>query len=266
MTQVFIYRTASEPISFPDPGNWNPNDNTVECVSNGGNGATTNSMTMITAGGGGGGGGAYAIGRNLDPPFPVEIGFSFPGANSYSTIFNGNFFFNWLTLPPNCVAAFMAFNGSYGIGGSGGGGPQLRVHPEGFVGGSGGSSLADSWGGGAGGGAAGPNGPGQAGQTKPGALQLAVGGSGDGGVSPGGAASGQAGTSGMQWDHIHGVGGGGASTVIQSVPGGPGGWFGGGGSGAYGQTGFRVVGQGGPALIVVTWHPPIPPRLATFMA
>lgn len=229
-TQVFLFFTNGTSGSWPDPGNWNPSANVVECVGPGGLGAPAGNFS-----GGGGGGGAYARTNNMSLTFPVPYVVGGPGLASNFGTNNANY-----TPTGNVVSAISGGSGSNssGIGGNGG----LNFYPSGFGGGNGGNSTSFS---GGGGGAGGPHGAGATGVSGTGSVNGA-GGAADGGIVPGGAA-GAPGNSGTTWDLSHGVGsGGGGGSGTNNA----GGNYGGGGGGSNNVSSF-----GGQGIIVLTYLP-----------
>lgn len=245
MTQVFLYTGAT---SFPDPGNWDPDDNLVECLGGGGAG----SNASMNFGGVGGSGGCYGFGRNRKEAFPVPV------IICSAMIYGGNGggqFTNWGKTSGSTAnlagvyaqsGKYTTMSGAYPPTGDIGG-------PDGFFpGGIGGlptSNLNLATGAG---GAAGPHGPGRDGYDI-------LGGNGDADMGGAGAyPPGQAGGNGATWDALHGCGGGGAGNNVDDGPGGYGGQFGGGAGGGAGYGG-GAPGQGPPGLMVITWTPYVPP-------
>jgi hypothetical protein len=231
MTQIFLYIGTT---SFPDPGDWNPADNRVECLGVGGSGSVSYNAPFVavaaqaeptpligTSSGGGGGSGGYGFGVNLAPAFPVPIEFFATGTAWHDPVVR--------------IVGFCGTTPTMGSGGVGG-----SFSPAGYSGANGGPGGGGIGGGGAG--AAGPNGAGGGGTAG-------IGGSADGGTVPGGATSGASGISGTQWDALHGCGSGGAS----GGPPGAGGNYGGGGGGADG--GASGFGADSAGLIVITYTP-----------
>lgn len=255
MPQVII-TAASGITSFARPADWNPKNNTIECVGRGGNGG--GGSVGAGSGGPGGGGGAYAIARNVDPTFPVVIAFGSPANWSdtdWGTEFGGDGSGNTARFPYTGPIPYCRANNGVGgnptMGGSGGLGGQIhRNIPSGATGGfSGGAGgVPDYPAGGGGGGAAGPNGNGGGG----GSFGSGNGGAGNGGITPAQPTLGVAGNSVAVWD-TYGVGGGGGAGTGNAVPAGAGGSYGGGGGGG----GYISAGGAGqPGLIIITWEPP----------
>lgn len=229
-TQIFLVTLGAG--SWPDPGNWNPAANIVECIGSGGG-----SLPSGDFGGGGGGGGAYAIRKNMTVTFPVSYVISqAAGATNFNSN-TGNFLNSG-----NVVSAQAGFGGSNGPGGPGGS-PGTGAYPAGFAGGAGGSSASAA---GGGGGAGGPHGAGIAGVAGSGST-FGAGGTADGGVVAGGAGGGGAGNSGMTWDLSHGSGSGGGGGTL----GGAGGNYGGGAGGNAGPSSSSP----GSGIIVITYLP-----------
>lgn len=262
--RVFLYSTNNAVAYWPDPGDWNPSANTVECVGAGGNGAVF-TATLSNAGTGG----SYAVGHNLALTFPVPYsiasGGTDPGAAGNVPTFATNF--NVASNAPqrsgaNVVSASCGVNGANGTGtGSNG-----IVWPAGFAGGSGGNMPPNhgAYGGAGGGGAGGPEGVGITGGAGGGSGAGAGGAANDGasGSGAGGAAGGGNGGSGTDWDASHGLGGGGGGGSSSVVNGGHGGQYGGGGGGAN-LTPDGAGGVGGDGLIVITYTPLLKPVGAT---
>lgn len=217
MTQIFLTGAGT----FPDPGNWDPTANTVECVGGGGNGFLGGGMFN----GSGGGAGAYAIGTNLALIFPVPYNVGSPPGGGAT---NFNVSGSAPSTQPGCVSAQSGGNASTTASTGGAGGTAF--YPSGFPGGAGGND----WG--SGGGAAGPHGAGGAGGANP-----APGGAGDNGNTPGGVSYSSPnfvysnGGNGTQWDASHGVGGGGGGAISVGGPAGGGGMYGGGEGGIRGN-------------------------------
>ena len=149
MTQVFLYKGVT---SFPDPGDWNPIDNTVECVGSGGMGGIAAQFPPLPGVpwpqrifGAGGGAGAYAQGQDLSPSFPVPVGIS--TANQASTVFT---WFGGTTPGLGNVYAACGLNATQNNatsiptpnqGGSGING--VTAYPVGYHGGAGGGGRND---------------------------------------------------------------------------------------------------------------------------
>lgn len=243
MTQVFLYRNVT---SFPDPGNWNPANNKVECIGAGGNGSAAWNPMPPNGGpnvGFGGGGGAYAWAVNLNPIFPVPTGITGPivGINSGTN-------FGSAAIWPNINALVSAQCGNSGQGMGGGGQGGSAGTPNGFAGGSGGS-MGGTGNGSGGGGAGGPLGAGTAGVTG------GAGGAADSGTIPGGS-QGQHGVSGTNWDAIHGIGSGGGGGITSGANGGAAGSFGGGAGSQAGNNTPQASTAGSNGLIVITYAQP----------
>ena len=227
------------------PADWNPHDNTVECIGGGGLGDSGGD-------GGGGGGGAYSMARNL----------SLTGTIAYSV--SGDAWFNG-TSSTSSVLAKAGSSGSSGVGGAGGASSAGRGETK-FDGGAGGNGHPGGGGAGGGGGGAGPlgvggrggdgmlagarlgGGGGGANSGLPGAAGDAggVGGSNGSGVGAGGSGladgTATAGTADTAFDATHGCGGG------------EGGGYSGGGAGGGGSGGgWAGPGSGGRPMIVITW-------------
>lgn len=258
-TQLFLYANVT---SFPNPGNWNPANNKVECVGSGGNGSI--GYNPMPPNGGpytsvGGGGGAYSWVGNLSPTFPVQVGITGPqvGVNSYTT-FGGN------AGGPNANALTQAQSGNSGQGQSGGGQGGTDFRPNGFAGG-GSSGLGATGNGNGGGGAAGPNGAGGAGSLG---SSSGFGGAGNGGfTNP--PSAGNPGTAGTYWDQIHGSGAGGGGGVTGGAAAGVGGNFGGGAGSQAGNVTSGPAPVGANGLIVINYvplAPPLPQGQAQIMA
>jgi hypothetical protein len=105
MTQVFL--TAGS--SFPDPGNWNPNNNKVECLGYGGKGGNSGTGNL---GAGGGGGGDYAVATNMTPTWPAQ--YCVGTANS-GICTNFNTASTTASTTPGTVSAGFGVGGSPGI-------------------------------------------------------------------------------------------------------------------------------------------------------
>jgi hypothetical protein len=230
--------------SFPDPGDWDPVNNKVECLGSGyQGGATYVAGEFGYAPGSGGGGGGYGVKNGSNPAFPVNVHIA--PANASGT-FGDNpnaTFWNDAGGPNNHEAwgcpGSAASTSNYGIGGYG----------KTYAGGNGGASIGPDGPSPAagGGGAAGPHGVGNTGSTG------GAGGAGDGGTTP------PSGIAGAQWDASHGCGSGGAGSAAIGAPGGAGGLYGAGGGGQF-QGGTQPVGAGRDGLLVITYTslPPSP--------
>lgn len=260
MTQIFLLANPAAQ-SFPDPGNWNPFGNTIECIGSGGRGANVSSVGLAN-GGNGGGGGAYAVAHNVAVAFPVSY-VSAPGGsiglqNDQWTVFGSSKLGSVEGIgagdPCYCYA-----NGGANPTGPSPGRVEVPVatamFPTGFAGGNGGSTFYSS--GAGGGGAGGPHGAGTAGTNATGAAAPGNGGAGDNNTVPGGTGSAAAGGSGTQWDSSHGIGGGGAGAGSNAVHGGAGGNYGGGSGGAF-LMNNGVAGVPGDGIIVLTYVPRLP--------
>lgn len=272
--RVYLYEST---YTFPDPGNWTPGDNKVECLGAGGRGANPytpfpNPGALPPVVGPGGGGGAYAWDINLAPAvWPVNVGIYWAGGNDGMT---ATFWDSYFWVEPPRPGMVVAHSGSGGIsyvnpsitsyGGQGGGTNgdwqfTWTNFPadKSFNGGNGGAfgELHTGYGGG-GGGAAGPSGAGAAGGHW---NAGSVGGASNGGTIPGSGPN-AGGVSYPVWDSVHTIAGGGGGGVGAVPP--DNGQFGSGtGSGdctAYG------TGYPGAGLLVLTWGtgeflPPPPP-------
>jgi len=256
---------------WPDPGNWNELDNTVECWGSGGSGNYGDASSTFS--GGGGGGGAYAKGTNLVVAFPVpyvvcprDCGLDF------STTFNSSTPVGAAPAASKQVRAGCGqFNsGSYA---SHNGNPGATyVYPSGYWGGDGGTQGAGGGGppddpvllaagdpGGGGGGAGGPLGIGYPGNTGSSGYGGA-GGSANNNTVPGvlggrpGSIDGLPGNSGATGS---GSGGGGAAP---NGNGGAGGNYGGGGGGRSANWGVGVRGQGANGLMIINYTPLAAPQ------
>lgn len=258
---------------FPNPGNWNPTNNKVECVGSGGSGTQGWAGDVQGNAGAGGGGGGYAWDINLNPTFPVNFLNSpaqpEPDDDQYNSVWWNNY-----TLTPGTVLAGFGHPayGSVGSGagnstpGNGGGSPGGGIgssnnYPAnqsyiGGAGGGGGTIASVVTGGGSGGGGAGPHGAGLAGANGGAGVPSLAGGAGDNGNSPG--VSGGA-TNGTQWDSLHGVGSGGSSAASGTTAAIGGGLFGGGGGGGFTMGSGSAGGPASYGLIVITYTPKIPP-------
>lgn len=245
MTQVFLFNTNNVQGNFPDPGNWNPT-NTVECLSNGGQGGAFNQMDGTA--GGGGAGGSYAVGNNLVYTFPIPYNVSNTGNTVGAATNFGiyNFGDNFVNPTPNVVSAPSPNIPVNTLGGIPAGGNILKL-PTGFDGGRGGNGAGT--GGGGGGGAGGPAGAGVTGGVG---NAGAAGGAGNNGGTPG-VASGQPGNPGTNWDASHGCGSGGGGGIGAGAAG-AGGSFGGGGGGS-GANNASVRGAATNGLIVINYTP-----------
>jgi len=260
MPQIFLFTdgTSTYVRYWSDPGDWNPDDNTVECLGAGGRGAAQIAAPQDNSwAGGGSGGGAYAKGVNINPAFPVPYvvqpqSLVYSPSTLYHTVFGSTAYY-FQDPRPGVVQAEC---GSAGIGGN----PQTAPggqwkYPTGYAGGSGGGGWAQLGGapyGGGGGGAAGPHGAGGNG-TAANASTLGTPGYGDAGYT---AAPGQggAGVNGTQWGSC----GCGSATWGGWPEYGPqnGGNYGAGAGGATGMlTGARYQAAGSPGLIVITYTP-----------
>jgi hypothetical protein len=288
MTQIFLYGplTMGQGVifgDFPNPRNWNPHDNRIECVGPGGISGTGGYMMPYDGSfgvGGGGGGGAYAYTLNTRLPFPVSYRIQWPASAGAANLVGaawgpdtlGILFDPGLYTPGMVVAE--AGGNRVGLSGGAPGGTQFYPPGQGSPGGAGGdpgglpASSRFPNGTGGGGGAGGPNGPGSNGGNGT-ATTGGAGGAGDGGAVLGGPVPGGLGGRGTNWDNIHGIGGGGGGRS-NSGSAGHGGLFGGGG--AQGEPGEEqglptIVGVGGLGLIVITYGPlPWPvPRGAAWM-
>jgi hypothetical protein len=253
-TQVFLLQSGSLVGSFPDPGNFNPEVNKVECIGAGGKGGLG---TASSTSGGGGGAGAYAVATNMTLTFPVPYAIAVGGNKGTATNFGINL--TGLQSSGNVVSAEAGGSGSSGTAGLGG----TAVYPTGYAGGNGGPGthiVSPPSSGAGGGGAGGPNGAGLPGEgnTKP----PTGGNSGAGGAANGntvaGGTVGLNGVNGTTWDALHGCGSGGGGGTSSTVKGGDGGKYGGGGAGGF-EGDFvpkpAGCGNGAPGLIVVSYQP-----------
>lgn len=263
MTQIFLQTTgvANAILSFPDPGDWNPANNKVECIGHGSAGLP--GFTGATPGGGGGGGGGdYGINSNFVPTaWPVSC--AVPHARPYG---DANRYYSGfgVTAWNSRVGAYVWARGGIGPqSGTSGGNPGADYGPTGIQGGFGGSgsqvqgpefsdprAAGDK--GAGGGGAGGPHGQGGSGDGAK--IAGGVGGVGDGGFTAS-AAVGANGNAGTQFDALHGCGGGGGGSAGVAA-GGNGGQYG--GSGGGGSTAFTTSGVGGDGLIVITYIVAVP--------
>lgn len=241
--RVFLDQTSGQQY-WPDPGDWDPNNNKIECVGAGGGGnGGASSGGDFTWAGGGGGGGAYAYATNVPLTFPVPYWIPPPTTNTTAFAVNFNVLGNVPSTTPGAVSAGCGALGSNAFSGTGQGG---QTHfPNGFVGGNGGfAQLIMQAATGGGGGAAGPDGAGGNGTAQTSIPAGGQGGSSDNNtVSPG--------QSGQQWGTGRGTGGGanGVGTATADSIGASGAAYGGGGAGGGG-----TPGAGGPGMIILTWR------------
>jgi len=242
------YITASQSIT--PPSDWNPNNNTIDCIGGGGGGAR----------GGGGGGGGFARATNASWGVSTAATIGGGGAGNFgSTGGTGN--------PPTSFGSICAATGGTGgmdgtAGGAGGTGGSGTIGGTRYSGGNGYPSYnAAPWYGGGGGGAAGFHGNG-------GNASGSTGGTGDAGFGgAGGAAYSGSGVNGTEYSASFGSGGGGGggagscwSPGCAAGSAGFAGYYGGGGGG--GGQGYTTDGQpsnGLPGLIVITYSPIPPP-------
>lgn len=280
-----IILTSTALSSWTVPSDWNPSNNSIECIGPGYDGE--NGGTSSNTGGDGGGGGAYAkiSNVNLTPGSNVSIRIG-DRSSTLSTYLKNN-------AGTTVVEAAAANGATAGAAGSSTGDVK-------YSGGAGGTSSGH--GGGGGGGAAGPSGAGKAGGAKisgryPGAGgggsnggsssagssppdnsnggtggngtggtgggaagASSAGGDGSAGGGGGGGASGNGGNGGADtcFDVTHGAGGGGAggsgSSSVAGKNGGNGGGYGsGGGGGGRGVAGGGIGGQAQQGIIVITY-------------
>lgn len=256
--RVFI---TSGTTQWPDPGDWNPENNTIEVVAGGGRGQFTGAIAAGNGvGGPGGGGGGYGVASNVALTFPVSVTVDAVIGWGQNSPTNGTNFGDICHAGRGGDAVWSA-SGGFGT-------PGAAGVPAGYAGGGGGTGFPGGAGacpGGGGGGAAGPSGAGGNGVNGASATSRAAGGSGDGGTVAGGADTPGAGASGSQWES-YGVGGGGSGgmnfvNVTNDQLGGNGGLYGGGGGGGFGWWNSTSIGQPGagqPGLIVVTYMPLVP--------
>lgn len=267
-TQIFLYTGTT---SFPNPGNWNPSNNKIECVGPGGYGGPWGPGCMNAAIGSGGGGGAYAWAANLSPTFPAPVLIPAPiRGNAAITDQVGSTWWSGFSQAAGNVIARFGMSGvgsTFGQTTTPGVGGNL-AYPQGNFGGTGGTGNQNQGGAGGvggqggGGGAGGPHGVGLVGGSSasgPGVNTLGYGGAGDNGTTP------QATTganNGTQWDNIHGIGSGSSGNDTASAGAGyVGGLFGGGSGAVYAS--YATL-AGGNGLIVITYTPtPPPPRTST---
>jgi hypothetical protein len=241
MPLIFLLTGVS---SFPDPGDWNPVNNKVECLGSGYQGGGNylgpefaDAPVQLTGPdpGAGGGGGGYGVKNGSNPVFPVKVNiapanvFGAMGGDSASATF-------WNEAGGvNNHEVYGAPGSGVNIsaGGAGGSGTTYAGGTGGGASGTGGTPAAG------GGGAAGPHGAGAAGATG------GAGGAGDGGTTP------PSGVAGTQWDASHGCGSGGAGAA-SAVAGGAGGLYGAGGGGQFGGA-TQPAGAGRDGLLVITY-------------
>lgn len=279
-TRIYLYPYSFPGVTltrqFPNPGNWNPGNNKVECLGSGGPGVSGASGDIQGNAGAGGGGGGYSFDVNLSPTFPVSFqviqGVASPNDDHASSTWWNNY-----TWGPGAVIGGYGYPATEFIGGSAGntnpgagggtrsgqGSGNSTNYPAansavGGAGGGGGTPATTVTGGGSGGGAGGPHGAGAAGANGGAGVQNLAGGAGDAGNSPG--VSGGS-TSGTQWDSLHGVGSGGSSGASTGA-GFAGGNFGGAGGGGFSMGSGTPGGPASPGLIVITYSPLlyIPPQ------
>lgn len=256
MTQIFLLQTGAAG-SWPDPGNWNPANNTIDCLGSGGNGLSGDAA-LNNQSGGGGGGGAWCRGTNRTLSFPVPYWVS-PGgaigqANDPSTNFGSST--QWFVSGAGIISAKGGQKGlgTSGVSGAGGNGGTVDGSATGYAGGSGVYTAGQSAGGG-GGGSAGPHGPGSNGIAGSGTT-FGRGGNADNNNTTGQTTGGGNGLPGTQFDSTHGCGSGAAGGSDVNTKGGVGGLYGGGGGGGYMSTGTgKPGGLGGDGLIVITYTP-----------
>lgn len=240
--------TTSGQQYWPDPGNWDPHNNKIECLGSGGAGAGPGTSigppdTGDQYGGGGGGGGAYAYANNVPLAFPVP--YWIPPQNSAAgSAVNFNVLGSSASTASGAVSAACGTTGNNGMSSTTGAGGQT-FFPNGFVGGNGGYLRVTGPPTGGGGGAAGPDGAGGNGAAQVGTpvAQGGVGGTSDGGlIGPG--------QSGQQWGVGRGTGGGGSGAA--NATGTPGALYGGGGAGGA-PNGTGAPGAAG--MVILTWKP-----------
>lgn len=262
--QVFLLNTGNNVAYWPDPGDWNNDNNTVVCIGSGGNG-----VGVWSGGGlqGGGGGGACGFGSNLVLTFPVpysvpqggiDPGGGMPHFSTFATNFN---------LATNAVQGAATANtvsagcGTNAFAGNGG----VRRWPNGFNGGNGGimgNTLPNQALGTGGGGAGGTTGGGFAGSSGNTGSGTGIGGAANVPVGMPGGNAGSNGNSGTEFDATHGSGSGGGGANGPGVPGGNGGQYGGGGAMGWPSPGTSG-GIGGDGLISITYEPPALVTLAS---
>ena len=228
-TTTTIFLTSG--TSWTVPTNWNPMNNTVECIGPGGNGA----VALSTQGGTGGGGGAYAKVSNL----------SLTGTISYvvGTGGSGNdTYFNGAASSTASLSCAPGTNGTSLIGGLGG----KTVNGTGTIkkaGGDSKDSISGDSGGTGGGGAGSKNGDGAA-TVSPIAVGGGVGGGGSGGGTVGAAVGTGNGGDGGNNSSGSGHGVGSTSGGVDGTAGTAGGGGGGGSGATFGVT--SNGGAGGP--------------------
>jgi hypothetical protein len=247
MPLIFLLTGVS---SFPDPGDWDPVNNKVECLGSGYQGGINylgpelaDAPVQLTGNdpGGGGGGGGYGVKNGSNPVFPVNVHIAPASVYAASGGDSPNATF-WNDAGGANNHEVWGAPGTGGQTGGGGGGGVGKTYAGGTGGngsGTGGTSAAG------GGGAAGPHGAGAAGATG------GAGGAGDGGTTP------PSGVAGTQWDASHGCGSGGAGSAAIGAPGGAGGLYGAGGGGQFGDS-TQPVGAGQNGLLVITYTSLLP--------
>lgn len=147
-SHCLIIREWSGVVGLQRPTGWNPANNRVEIIANGGTGSVGwTTGYYVSYCGSGGGGGSYAVAFNVDPVWPVTLYWDDPVMFGDSLCFAGR--------------------GSDGLTGGTTGMGGYQFYPNGFPGGNGGASQMRFEPGAGGGGAAGPHGPGGNGDEFP---------------------------------------------------------------------------------------------------
>lgn len=243
LPEVTIFITDTALTTWTVPLDWNPGENSVECLGGGASGSGWPFNNQAYKFGPGGGGGAYAKKTNLNltpgSSVSLSVGIGGPASGSSSHAPGGDTWFGG-TLASPLVKAVGAPGGAKGVGNLGGQAANC-IGDVVYSGGNGGNNTGGPNGCG-GGGAAGPNGPGG---NSPGSTSPGAGGPPNGGVN---------GASGTTWDATHGTGSGGYGGNNYSS-GNPAAFYGGGGGGAAVKNNAYPSGAGRQGLIVIKYKP-----------
>lgn len=287
-TVTFLTGTSATDQTWTIASDWNSADNSVEVIASGGSGGARRGASSATLAGrgSGAGGGGYSITTNitLTPGGSATYRLSDGGVGvspGVAVSSNGNLGANaWFNGTSLTVASVSARGGAAGRGGSGGsstsggsgGSTTSAIGTIKFAGGSGGTLTSTSAtgnrasGGGGAGGTTATGGAGTASSapsvaTKGGAGGATNGGTGSVGATDANTSNGADGTA-FQSSPNRGPGGASGGAVItgtSAFSSGSGGYGAGSGGGSSvntgGATGAITTGNGGQALIVITYAP-----------
>jgi hypothetical protein len=254
---------ANQSINLP--ADWNPADNTVECIGAGARGAHGSGTT---AGGGGGGGGAYTKVVNISLAAGAAVTVRVGATSGTDGGAGGDTWFNDTVFPTTGTNKAGAKGGAAlgsatatagGVGGAASAGYPTSgtglIRNDGGTGGLGVLNTTPGGGGGAGGstGAGVVGNAGNAGSNPRQGGAGSAGAGGAGGVGTNSASPGAAGGAGTNLSGGVGAGGGGGGSSASPSTGGAGGLYGGGGAGGGRNNG--AGGAGAQGLIILFWNP-----------